>query len=181
MKPLDTSHVQPAESIKSWLLSPESQRDLVTAGLSETEIVHFRQAVTSVSCTSTHEMAKILGIQGNGLGWRCMRRLDKHYGDQYTRITLCLVAALLRSNRTLLALYDTPQGAIVVAKLTFDIWSWPGTLSFGIAEAGTSSSSVIGTSVIKGQLVDYGKGKRALEQVLGEAETLFDRLDRTLR
>lgn len=65
----------------------------------------------------------------------------------------------------------------MVAKLSFDIWSWKGSLSFGVADEVDSHTHVIGTSVVKGQLVDYGKGKKALDQIVGELETLLDYLN----
>lgn len=175
MNPLHQVNGQSTPSIKSLLLNTESQKALRSAGLSQTEIEHFQQAITPLSCTFTKDVTNILGIAGSEPVWGRSRRIDKHYPYNYQSISLCLVLALLHSKRALLALYDTPQGAIVVAKLAFDMLSWPGILSFGIIDEGGSVTHLISTSVIKGQFVDYGKGKKALDQVLGELEMHLNR------
>lgn len=143
---------------------------LQQAGLSQQDVQSFTEAIASLSYMRTARPDDVLGIYGGG--WRSFTSLEKTYRYDYTSVALCLVLALRRSRRKLLALYDAPQGALIEAKLSFDFWSWPGRLRFGIFDQG-ESIRLVATSEINGQVFDWGKGRRALEHVFREAERLL--------
>jgi len=77
------SNFQATGSIKTLLLNAASQNVLKTIGLSQTEIEHFQHSITPVPCTTTQDVAKILGIEGNEPVLGCSRRVDKHYAYDY--------------------------------------------------------------------------------------------------
>lgn len=85
-----------------------------------------------------------------------------------------LVLALTSLRYTLTSAFDTPAGAYIEVEMPGDFFSHAGTLQFDLVDQGENQIALAGASEIKGQLVDWGKGKRALNEVF-EKTALFAR------
>lgn len=154
------------------LLTEESRlAALQGSGLSQRDSVDFQRIIASLPCTWITDPEDKLGVYRGG--WRSFKSVEKIYPNKYTSVATCLAIALWNSKRELIALYNMPQGAVIEAKLAFDFWSWPGRLRFGIFDQAGSITRLMATSEVKGQLYDWGKGRRALEQTFGEIERLL--------
>lgn len=164
------------QSIQTLLSNTASRSILQRLDLSETTIVDFHRLITALPCTRIADAAKVLGTEGGGPMLGNRERFDKIYPYDYRQVALSLVVALWRSKRKIVALYDTPQGAVIEGRLPFDLWSIPQRLAFAVVDEGGSFTSLIGTSLLKGSMRDWGKGRRALEQILRDVDQLLDKL-----
>jgi hypothetical protein len=154
------------------LLAEESRlAALQGSSLSQPDRVNFQRVIASLPRTWITDPEDKLGLSRGG--WRSFKSVEKIYPNEYASVATCLAIALWNLKRELIALYNMPQGAVIEAKLAFDFWSWPGRLRFGIFDQAGSITRLIATSEVKGQLYDWGKGRRALEQAFGETEGLL--------
>lgn len=87
-----------------------------------------------------------------------------------------LVFALTGLGRQIRTAFDTPQGAYFETDLARDLLSRGGTLQFDLIERAPGAIEIAGASEIKGQIYDWGKGKRALAEVMAKMETFARRL-----
>ncbi len=158
-------------SIKAMLTEESRLAVLQSLRLSQQDILESQRRIASLPCTWITDAENVLKVHRGG--WRSFTSIIETYPHDYASMAICLALALRHANRKLMALYDIPQGAVIEAKLAGDFWSWPGRLRFGIFDQSASFTYVIATAEIKGQLYDWGKGRRVLEQVMWETERLL--------
>ncbi len=60
--------------------------------------------------------------------------------------------------------------------MSTDIWSYGGMLTIEFSDESPSRIVVSGESEIRGQMFDWGKGKRALEEIFSETGRYLQRL-----
>jgi len=100
---------------------------------------------------------------------------ERTFAAPYGPAAKAFVLALHAQKFRMTVAFDTAHGACVEAELPRDI-SRGGTLSFSITDAGTTTT-IAGTSEIKGQMVDWGKGNRALSELFATTERYLGALD----
>lgn len=110
---------------------------------------------------------------GTRLNIESKKTAERTFDAPYEPVVKAFLLALQAQKLRLSVAFDAAHGACVEAELQNDMFSRGGTLSFSITDAG-ASTTVAGTSEIKGQMFDWGKGNRALAG-------LFDNTERYLR
>ena len=121
--------------------------------------------------------AVLVGEQlGKSLGLSSKKEVSRRFRDPYEIVLKAMVMAMTAGDTGLTAATDTRRGAILMGGMPSDILSLGGRVEFDVMDLGEDGAEVIGASEIKGQMFAWGKGKRALNGVLDEAERLARRL-----
>lgn len=94
----------------------------------------------------------------------------------YATVVLAYFLALRQAELEIIALYDTSQGSAIEAKLSTDIFSLGGSLAFEFVDESSSMIRVQGSTEIKGQMFDWGKGKRTLLKICESAEQYMHKM-----
>ena len=93
------------------------------------------------------------------LGIKCRKSYERNFDFYYSEVVFSLVMSLKKLNINLISAEDTGSGSIIVIKMPQDIRTFGGTVTFEIIEKGQNKTEIKGTSEVKGQLKDWGKGK----------------------
>lgn len=106
------------------------------------------------------------------LGVKTRKQFEKSYPAPaiYASVVLAFFLALRDVGLEIVALSDTPTGSMLEAKLPIDIWSLGGSLTLEIIDAHPTEIVVRGVSEVKGQVYDWGKGLRTLQEVFLAAQ-----------
>ena len=91
-------------------------------------------------------------------------------------IVLAFVLAFRHLEREIVAYYDTAHGSVIEVKLPVDVLAYAGTLSIEFIDESPSRILINGATEIAGQMFDWGKGKRALEEVFETAAHYLTRM-----
>jgi len=113
---------------------------------------------------------------GKKIGIKCKKKVDRTVPYDYPLAVLSIAAFLSEEKLRILGVEDTDYGSIIEAELPADWKSFSGTLFFEVFDHGISRTTIAGTSIVKGQLIDYGKGKRALKEIIEGAERFLHRI-----
>ena len=116
-----------------------------------------------------HGASRLRDSGQGGLNIKSEAEIEQLYPRPYVHVARALILALVSLGYPITLLFDTPSGAVAEAKLTMDLWSLGGMLSFVISEESASSVRVSGTSTITGSRFAWGKGNRALTSVIQKA------------
>lgn len=109
------------------------------------------------------------------IGIKCKKKVERVFPVDYSLAVLSIAVSLLEAKDRIIGVEDTEYGSIIEAELPSDWRAIYGTVFFQIFDSGAPHTSVVGTSIIKGQLIDYGKGKKALTEIFDGAERFFHR------
>ena len=112
----------------------------------------------------------------SGRGLKTVKSASFELAVSYPVAVRALVFALTGLGREIKAAFDTAEGAYFETDLPGDIFSRGGTLQFDVIERGAAAVELVGASEIKGQIFDWGKGKRALNDVFEKTQAFARRL-----
>jgi hypothetical protein len=112
----------------------------------------------------------------SGRGLKTVKSQRLELQAAYPVAVRSLVFALTGLGREIKAAFDTAEGAYFETDLPGDIFSRGGTLQFDVIERGAGAVELLGASEIKGQIYDWGKGKRALAEVFDKTQGFARRL-----
>jgi len=148
------------------------------AGISEKELADLLAPLTKLSSGDYYLAMKAGEALGKAMGIKSTKQLQKIFPTQYqyTSVVLACVLALRHLQHEIVSLYDTPRGSIIELKMSTDLWSFGGMLTVEFIDEGPSGIVVNGESEIKGQMFDWGKGKRTLEEIFSATERYLKRL-----
>jgi hypothetical protein len=162
--------------LKDILASDDLKATAGDAGMSEQDIAKVLGPLSGLPDGLFHMTLKVGEALGQSLGLRSRKTHEQSFAQPYAAVVRALVLTLLGLRYGVTTLFDTPNGAYIEAKLPKDIFSLGGTLQFDIVEQAERQIQVIGASEIKGQMFDWGKGNRALKDVLAKTEQFARRL-----
>ena len=152
------------------ILSPDGLRTEVgKSGMSEKEVAQLLAPIPGLRELFELSMKVGKGV-GTALGISRKSGKTKVFASPYPSIVRATALALGSLGQEITALFDTPRGSTIEARLPIDIFSFGGSLLLEIVEEGVSEVCIIGSSEIKGQMFDWGKGKRALREVFDKIE-----------
>jgi hypothetical protein len=114
---------------------------------------------------------------GQTLNLASKKNVERTFSARYGSVALSVILAIKNSGREIVQVMDVPKGAFVEAKMGSDMFSLGGTLMFDILDNGPNNVSVLGVSEIKGQMFGWGKGARALNDILDKATQYLRRLE----
>jgi pSer/pThr/pTyr-binding forkhead associated (FHA) protein len=148
------------------------------AGMSEKEMADLLDQLAKLSSGNSYLAMKAGEALGKAMGIKSTKQLHKIFSTpyQYASVVLACVLALRHLQYEIVSLYDTPRGSIIELKMSTDIWSFGGMLTIEFIDEGPSGIVVNGESEIKGQMFDWGKGKRTLEEIFSATERYLKRL-----
>lgn len=99
------------------------------------------------------------------VGIKNQTRITQKFATDYEKGVVALIDAIINHDNLIATLLDTAGGCFMRATLPVDVLSLGGTLAFQVIEASENEIEVIAASEVRGQLFDFGKGKRAIEQI----------------
>ncbi|MDL1970304.1 MAG: hypothetical protein LWW94_04895 [Candidatus Desulfofervidaceae bacterium] len=144
--------------------------------MSERDVANLLGPIVGLPGEVFYAVMKVGETLGKALNLKSSKRIERIFPYSYTYVVLFLVLFLRASQNKIVGLYDTPRGAIVEAKLPVDIFSLGGSLLFERVDEGPTRMLVIGVSQVKGQMFDWGKGKRAIKQIFDNTEQHLRRM-----
>jgi len=157
-------------SIRHILSADALKKEAVQSGMSEKEVAGLLAPIAGLPSDLFQLSMKVGDALGKTLGIKSVKKVEKIFSYPYASVVRATALALGSLEQQITALFDTPRGSAIEAKLPTDIFSLGGTLFFEIVEESASRVRVIGSSEIKGQMFDWGKGKRGLQDVLDKIE-----------
>jgi hypothetical protein len=159
------------------ILTGEEMKGLATdAGLSMSDLASQLAPISGLPGGVLHVAMEAGGALGRSFGFTARKKAETRLAASYPTAVRALVFALHSIGRELTAAFDTPAGAYFEAKLPGDIFSPGGSLQFDVIEERPGAVRIAGASEIKGQMYDWGKGKRALADVFEKTEAFAKRL-----
>ena len=99
------------------------------------------------------------------LGINSKKKAERSFSIEYKYAVLFLAVTLHDTGREIEAVEDTKDGCVIQASLESDWKTFGGTLFFDIYEKSKNETHIVGKSIVKGQLTDWGKGKNTLNQI----------------
>jgi hypothetical protein len=84
---------------------------------------------------------------------------------------LALLCSLARNGQLMRAFHPATDGCVVEAALPSDLWSFEGTVLVTLQPAG-EGTRVRASTVVRGQLFDWGKSDRCLETLLTDMRNI---------
>jgi hypothetical protein len=105
------------------------------------------------------------GSIGSKLGINSKKKAERSFSIDYKYAVLFLAVTLHDTGREIEAVEDTKDGCAIQASLESDWKSFGGTLFFDIHEKSKNETHIVGKSIVKGQLIDWGKGKTTLNEI----------------
>ena len=184
--PANPTYPPPQQGNRINAQSRPSIRDIVagqvnytpSAGMSEKDLANLLAPLTQLSGNSFFLSMKAGEALGKAMGMKSSKQLQKIFPGpyQYATAVLACILAIRHMGREIISLFDTPRGSVIEIKLPVDVISFAGTLTIEIIDESPSRIVLNGTTEIQGQKFDWGKGKRALEQVFESTEQYLRRL-----
>jgi hypothetical protein len=135
------------------------------ATMSKREVADLLASIAGVSGRMLYVGMKAGHGLGSVLGLKSRKRLERRFLAPYVPTVLAVVLAVHHENLKLTALSDTAPGSAVEAELPNDVYSLGGTFTCEILDEGAEHTLVRAATHIKGQLYDWGKGRRTLDAV----------------
>lgn len=152
-------------------------KSLIKSGYSEVQVSNMlAPMIDGLSKEAFFVSIKAGEALGNTLKLKCKKKLERHFHESYGKVVLAIGLGLKTSGKEIVNAMDVPKGAMIEAKMSVDMFSLGGSLVFDVIDNGSSGVSVTGLSEVKGQVFDWGKGSRALNDVLDKAEQYLQRL-----
>lgn len=149
-----------------------------TGGMTDREVADLLAPFSSLSGDAFYASMKAGQALGTRLGIKSNKHVERGFPVSYPTTVLALVLALRRLNREITALFDTSRGGVIEARMPTDMFSLGGSLSFEIIDAGPPQTLVQGVAEIKGQIFDWGKSVRALNETFDTATEYARRMTR---
>jgi pSer/pThr/pTyr-binding forkhead associated (FHA) protein len=148
------------------------------AGMSEKELADLLAPLAKLSSGNYYIAMKAGEALGKAMGIKSTKQLSKQFPPhyQYTSVVLACILALRHLQNEIVSMYDTPRGSVVELKMATDLWSFGGMLTIEFIDEGPSGIVVNGESEIRGQMFDWGKGKRSIEEIFNQTERYLKRL-----
>ena len=148
------------------------------AGMSEKELADLLAPLAKLSSGNYYLAMKAGEALGRVMGVKSTKQLQKRFPPQYqyASVVLACILALRHLQNEIVSLYDTPRGSVVELKMATDLWSFGGMLTIEFIDESPSGIVVNGESEIRGQMFDWGKGKRSIEEIFNETERYLHRL-----
>lgn len=162
--------------LKDILASDELKGLGADAGMSEADIAKVLGPLGGLSSGVFQMTMKAGEAIGQSLGLKSSKQQEQTFALPYTTVVRALVLALASLRYGIATLFDTPKGAYIEAQMPKDFFSLGGAMQFDVIEEREGSIRVVAVTEIKGQMFDWGKGKRALRDVLGKTEQFARRL-----
>lgn len=146
------------------------------AGPSMRDVASLFAPYTSLSEKRFYRSMKRGSALWKALGVKTRKQLEKSYPypAEYASVVLACFLALKDVGLEIVTLSDTPTGSTLEAKLPIDIWSLGGSLVLEVIDANPTEIVVRGTSEIKGQIYDWGKGLKTLQEVFLAVQRYID-------
>jgi hypothetical protein len=157
---------QKRPKIREIVADVDLQATASRSDMSVQDIASLLSPLTQLPSGVFAATVSVADAAGKALDIKSEAKAEQVYSRPYADVARALILALVSLGYPLTILFDTPSGAVIEAKLTVDFWSLGGTLSFVISEEHASSVRVSGTSTISGQRFAWGKGQRALADVI---------------
>ncbi|HDY68525.1 hypothetical protein LCGC14_1905480 [marine sediment metagenome] len=110
------------------------------------------------------------------MGIKCKKKLERSFSYDYPLVVLSLALSLKSTEKIVVAVDDTDDGSILEVELPSDWKSLAGKLLFEVIDKHKSKTCIKGTSIVLGQLIDYGKGKKALRETFDNTELFFNKI-----
>jgi hypothetical protein len=107
---------------------------------------------------------------GSKLGFKCRTSHEIIFDFPYSEVVFSLVVSLRKLNINILSAEDTEGGAKMLIEMKQDMRAFGGTIAFEITEKDQKRTQIEGTSEVKGQLKDWGKGKRYMNEIFEKME-----------
>lgn len=146
------------------------------AGMSGLDIAKLLAPLAGMPAAGLHVAMEAGGALGRRFGFKASKSAETILATSYPVAVRSLVFALHGLGHELTVAFDTPSGAYVEATLCADLLAAAGTLQFDLVDAGGGAVRIKGVSEIKGQMFDWGKGKRALAAVFEKADAYGRRM-----
>lgn len=148
------------------------------AGMSEKELADLLAPLAKLSSGNYYIAMKAGEALGKAMGIKSTKQLQKQFPPhyQYTSLVLAGILALRHLQYEIVSMYDTPKGSVVELKMSTDLWSFGGMLTIEFIDEGPSGILVNAESEIRGQMFDWGKGKRSIEEIFSSTERYLRRL-----
>lgn len=148
------------------------------AGMSEKELADLLAPLAKLSSGNYYLAMKAGEALGRAMGIKSTKQLQRRFPPhyQYTSVVLACILALRHLQNEIVSMYDTPRGSVVELKMAADIWSVGGMLTIEFIDESPSGIVINGESEIRGQMFDWGKGKRSIEEIFNETGQYLRRL-----
>ncbi len=109
------------------------------------------------------------------LGIKCRTSHEITFDFPYPEIVFSLVVSLKRLDINILSAEDTESGAMMLIEMQPDIKIFGGTITFEILEKSEKKTHIKGTSEVKGQIKDWGKGKQYMTKIFDEIQKYMEK------
>jgi len=172
---METKTLNPTEPRKRSSVQEILAADISTVarnrqGMSEKELAELMSPLSGLPSSVLHLTFKTGEAIGKTLGVKCTKKVERVFLCPYESVVRAMILSLGSFEHQIAAVFDTPRGCVIEAKLPVDIFSLGGSLFFEIVEERDSHVQIAGSSEISGQMFDWGKGKRALQGILDKAQ-----------
>jgi len=101
------------------------------------------------------------------LGMKTGKTRSASFNNPPGKILVALLCSLARNGRKVCRVQQGQDGCVIEAIIPSDLWSWEGNLVVSVQSKG-DDTYVEAATVIKGQLYDWGKSNRCLEELFSD-------------
>lgn len=101
------------------------------------------------------------------LGMKTGKTRSASFNKPPGKILVALLYSLARNGRKVCRVQQGQDGCVIEAIIPSDLWSWEGNLVVSVQSKG-DDTYVEAATVIKGQLYDWGKSNRCLEELFSD-------------
>lgn len=165
----------PRISVRTILAEENLQRTVGDKGLSDENIA--KGLAPAAGMPQGLFLGALMGGKalGQSLGIANRKQVTRTIAQPYASVLRAMVVAMSGGSSGLTTATDTRTGAFLGGTMPGDVLSVAGTVSFDVIDRGDLGAEVIGASEVKGQMFSWGKGERALMDILDKAEQLARR------
>lgn len=110
-------------------------------------------------------LLKVSDALWTNLGVKGKKRFSQDFAATYPKVTAGFIQAILNNNCEITALWDTTTGSFIEAKQPVDMMSLRGILGADVIELSPGLIRIEVATETKGQLFDWGKSKRLVNQI----------------
>lgn len=170
---MDTKMDEPSELVRPRvrdILAGDLEGVVAAGGMTEKEVAELLAPIAGGLSGNLFQVAMKVGeATGKSLNVASRKSVDQVFSAPYTHVvrSLGLALASLRYQPTLL--FDTQRGSVIETQMPTDIFSLGGSLQFEVVDEG-GQAHVLAASEVRGQMFDWGKGTRALTEVIRKTE-----------
>jgi hypothetical protein len=159
------------------ILSADELKGLAgDAGMSTDQIARLLGPLSGMGSGAFQVSIEAGNAIGRSLGFKSSKTAETMLSATYPVAVRALVFALTGQKYALTTAFDTPHGAYFEAQLPNDLFALGGTLQLDLTEIAPDRMRLTGTSEVRGQMFDWGKGKRALNDVFAKTQAFAGRL-----